>query len=148
MSETPDKAWAVWSQADAQARKALTPDLLNLRCASPGTGASTGPFLAQRLRRPTGPPPRQFRGLWAAALVWFSATTLSLSSVSILSHRCPPAFYRAHPHLCGLSQWDSQGHCLESSSLPPAPNPCFPSSTSECQFELPQEASSGLLLPL
>lgn len=123
------------------------------RCTSPGLGASTRHSpLAQRLRDvPTGRHPISSQGLRAAALVWFSATTLlPLLCLSHLSPELPhQPSTQAQPPLCGL-QADGTlgGHHLERSSLLLAPDPTLSSAPQQSvSLELPQKASSGLPLP-
>lgn len=123
------------------------------RCASPGLGASTGHSpLAQRLRGvPTGRHPVSSGD--CGQQLWYGSQLplCSLSSVSVTFHRnCPTSLLpglipvSVDSRLMGLSR----GHCLESSSLPPAPDPTVsPAPHQSVSLELPQEASSGLLLP-
>lgn len=123
------------------------------RCTSPGLGASTRHSpLAQRLGDvPTGRHPISSQGLRAAALVWFSATTLLLSPLSLTFHRnCPTSLLpglsplSVDSRLTGLSG----GHCLERSSLLLVPDPTLSSAPQQSvSLELPQKASSGLPLP-
>lgn len=118
------------------------------RCTSPGLGASTGHSpLARRLKDvPDRPPPRQFPGTAGGSSC---KVLFSLFSVSVTFHRnCPTSLLpQAQRPLCGL-QTDGTlgGHCLERSSLPPAPDPTLsPAPPQNVSLELPQEASSGLL---
>lgn len=116
------------------------------RCTSPGLGASTRHSpLAQRLRDvPTGRHPISSQGLRAAALVWFSATTLlPLLCLSHLSPELPhQPSTQAQPPLCGLQADGTLGGSPPGTFFPPpgSRSHSFLSSTTECQFRAPPES--------
>lgn len=144
MSETPDKGLeACGHRQMLRAAAALTPDLhrCEMRISRPGCLHRPFPLGSKTQGRPDRPPPRQFRGLWASALVWFSATTLlPLLCLSHLSPELPhQPSTRAHPRLCGLQTDGTLTGSLPGKFFPPpgSRSHCFPSSTSECQFRAP-----------
>lgn len=140
MSKTPDKGL-----------KRVVLHRCQMRVSRPGCLHRPFP-LAQRLRGvPTGRHPVSSGD--CGQQLWYGSRLplCSLSSVSLTFHRnCPTSLLpglipvSVDSRLMGLLR----GHCLERSSLPPAPDPTVsPAPHQSVSLELPQEASSGLLLP-